>query len=32
MEKTIEMKGMDMGMLFGPADANLILVEDAFAK
>ena len=32
MEKTIEMKGMDLGMLFGPADANLKLVEDAFAS
>jgi len=32
MEKTIEMKGMDLGMLFGPADANLKLVEDSFAS
>ncbi|HCI15671.1 MAG: PhoH family protein [Candidatus Marinimicrobia bacterium] len=32
MEKTIEMKGMDLGMLFGPADANLKLVEGAFAS
>ena len=32
MEKTIEMKGMDLGMLFGPADANFKLVEDAFAS
>ena len=32
MEKTIEMKGMDLGMLFGPADANLKLLEDAFAS
>ena len=32
MEKTIEMKGMDLGMLFGPADANLKLLEDTFAS
>ena len=32
MKKTIEMKGMDLGMLFGPADANLKLVEGAFAS
>jgi len=32
MEKTIEMKGVDLGMLFGPADAKLKLVEDAFAS
>ncbi|MBT3762599.1 MAG: PhoH family protein [Candidatus Marinimicrobia bacterium] len=32
MEKTIEMKGIDLGQLFGPADANLKLVEDAFAS
>ena len=32
MEKTIEMKGMDLSMLFGPADANLKLVEDAFTS
>ncbi len=32
MEKTIEMKGVDLGMLFGPADANLKLVEDSFAS
>ncbi len=32
MEKTIEMKGMDLGQLFGPSDVNLKLVEDAFAS
>ncbi|MEA1881945.1 MAG: PhoH family protein [Candidatus Marinimicrobia bacterium] len=32
MEKTIEMKGVDLGLLFGPADANLKLVEEAFTS
>ena len=30
MEKTIEIKGMDQNLLFGPADINLKLVEDSF--
>ena len=30
MEKTIEIKGMDQNLLFGPADTNLKLVEDSF--
>jgi phosphate starvation-inducible PhoH-like protein len=30
MEKTIEIKGVDLSQLFGPADANLKMVEDAF--
>ena len=30
MEKTIEIKGMDQNLLFGPADINLKLVEDYF--
>ena len=30
MEKTIELKGMDQNLLFGPADTNLKLVEDSF--
>ena len=32
MEKTIEMKGVDLGSLFGPADANLKLIENAFTS
>jgi len=32
MEKTIEMKGVDLGSLFGPADANLKLIENAFSS
>ena len=30
MEKTIEIKGMDQRLLFGPADINLKLVENFF--
>ena len=30
MEKTIEINGPDQNFLFGPADANLKLVEDSF--
>ena len=29
MEKTIEIKGVDLAQLIGPADANLKMVEDA---
>ena len=32
MEKTIEMKGVDLGSFFGPADANLKLIENAFTS
>lgn len=32
MEKTIEMKSVDLSLLFGPADSNLKLVEDAFSS
>ena len=32
MEKTIEMKSVDLGSLFGPADANLKLIENAFSS
>jgi len=32
MEKTIEMKGVDLAQLIGPADANLTMVEDAFSS
>ena len=32
MEKTIELKGIELSQLFGPADANLKLVEDAFSS
>ena len=32
MEKKIEMKGVDLGSLFGPADANLKLIENAFSS
>ena len=28
MEKTIEMKGVDLGSFFGPADTNLKLLEN----
>ena len=32
MEKTIEIKGIDLAQLIGPADANLKMVEDAFSS
>ena len=32
MEKTIEIKGVDLAQLIGPADANLKMVEDAFSS
>ena len=32
MEKTIEMKGVDLGSLFGPEDAHLKLIENAFTS
>ena len=32
MEKTIKMKGVDLGSFFGPADANLKLIENAFTS
>ena len=28
MEKTIELKGVDLGVFFGPADTNLKIVEE----
>ena len=28
MEKTIEMKGVDLGSFFGPADTNLKILEN----
>ena len=30
MEKTIELKGVDLGVFFGPADTNLKIVEKIF--
>ena len=32
MEKTIEMKGVDLGSFFGPADTNLKLIESLFSS
>ena len=32
MEKTIEMKGVDLGSFFGPADTNLKLIEKLFSS
>ncbi len=32
MEKTIEMKGVDLGSFFGPADSNLKLIESLFSS
>ena len=32
MEKTIEMKGVDLGSFFGPADTNLKLIENLFSS
>lgn len=32
MEKSIELKGIELSQLFGPADANLKLVEDIFSS
>ena len=32
MEKTIEMKGIDLGSFFGPADTNLKLIENNFSS
>ena len=32
MEKTIEIKGIDLAQLIGPADANLKMVEGAFSS
>ena len=32
MDKTIEIKSVDLSLLFGPADSNLKLVEDAFSS
>ena len=32
MEKTIEMKGVDLGSFFGPADTNLKLIENIFSS
>ena len=32
MEKTIEMKGVDLGSFFGPADTNLKLIESLFTS
>jgi len=32
MEKTIEMKGVDLGSFFGPEDTNLKLIENLFSS
>ena len=32
MEKTIELKGVDLGVFFGPADTNLKIVEENFSS
>jgi len=32
MEKTIEMKGVELGSFFGPADSNLKLIESVFSS
>ena len=32
MEKTIEMKGVDLGSFFGPADTNLKILENNFSS
>ena len=32
MEKTIELKGIDLGVFFGPADTNLKIVEENFSS
>ena len=31
MDKTIDIRGLDLAMLFGPADAHLRIIEDSFA-
>ena len=32
MEKTIELKGVDLSAFFGPADTNLKIVEENFSS
>ena len=31
MDKTIDIRGLDLAMLFGPADSHLRIIEDSFA-
>ena len=31
MDKTIDIRGLDLAMLFGPADSHLKIIEDSFA-
>ena len=32
MEKTIEVKGVDLGSFYGPADTNLKILENIFSS